>query len=110
MWKRSMAGIVRHRQTKEPETDRPSLNHRATSRLYPWDMPTSQSNSVLAIWTLPTVITNQASLETFSQPATSTFAGRLSRFLLNSDAAEDGDRNRTVWTGWGLPAESVALV
>jgi hypothetical protein len=35
MWKRSMAWIVRHRQTKEPETDRPSLNHRATSRLYP---------------------------------------------------------------------------
>ena len=34
MWKRSMAWIVRHRQTKEPETDRPSLNHRATSRLY----------------------------------------------------------------------------
>jgi hypothetical protein len=29
-----MAGIVRHRQTKEPDTDRPSLNHRATSRLY----------------------------------------------------------------------------
>jgi hypothetical protein len=39
MWKRSMVGIMRHRQTKEPETDRPSLNHRATSRLYhahPW--------------------------------------------------------------------------
>src|ERR1019366_2464305 len=35
MWKRSMGGIVRHRQTKEPGTDRPSLNHRATSRLYP---------------------------------------------------------------------------
>jgi hypothetical protein len=35
MWKRSMAWIVRHRQTKEPGTDRPSLNHRATSRLYP---------------------------------------------------------------------------
>jgi nitrate/TMAO reductase-like tetraheme cytochrome c subunit len=34
MWKRSMAGIVRHRQTKGPDTDRPSLNHRATSRLY----------------------------------------------------------------------------
>src|SRR5258705_1744161 len=33
-WKRSMAGLVRHRQTKEPETDRPHLNHRATSRLY----------------------------------------------------------------------------
>ena len=29
-----MAGLVRHRQTKEPETDRPHLNHRATSRLY----------------------------------------------------------------------------
>jgi hypothetical protein len=30
-----MARIMRHRQTKEPDTDRPSLNHRATSRLYP---------------------------------------------------------------------------
>jgi len=33
-WKRSMAWLVRHRQTKEPATDRPRLNHRATSRLY----------------------------------------------------------------------------
>ena len=33
-WKRSMAGLVRHRQTKGPETDRPCLNHRATPRLY----------------------------------------------------------------------------
>ena len=33
-WKRSMMELVRHRQTKEPETDRPHLNHRATSRLY----------------------------------------------------------------------------
>jgi hypothetical protein len=33
-WKRSIAWLVRHRQTKEPETDRPRLNHRATSRLY----------------------------------------------------------------------------
>jgi len=31
---RGMAWIVRHRQTKEPDTDRPNLNHRATSRLY----------------------------------------------------------------------------
>ena len=30
-----MAGLVRHRQTKEPVTDRSRLNHRATSRLYP---------------------------------------------------------------------------
>ena len=28
-----MGGLVRHRQTKEPETDRPRLNHRATPRL-----------------------------------------------------------------------------
>ena len=34
-WKRSMAGLVRHRQTKGSEPDRPYLNHRATSRLYP---------------------------------------------------------------------------
>src|SRR5690349_6403719 len=33
-WKRSTAELVRHRQTKEPATDRPCLNHRATSRLY----------------------------------------------------------------------------
>jgi len=33
-WKRSMVGLVRHRQTKGPATDRPHLNHRATSRLY----------------------------------------------------------------------------
>jgi hypothetical protein len=33
-WKRSTAGLVRHRQTKEPATARPRLNHRATSRLY----------------------------------------------------------------------------
>src|SRR5579863_1568827 len=34
MWKRGMVRIMRHRQTKEPETDRPDLNYRATSRLY----------------------------------------------------------------------------
>ena len=34
MWKRSMVRLVRHRQTKGPETDRPHLNHRATPRLY----------------------------------------------------------------------------
>jgi hypothetical protein len=33
-WKRSMAWLVRHRQPKEPATDRPHLNNRATSRLY----------------------------------------------------------------------------
>jgi len=33
-WKRSMVRILRHRQTKGPETDRPHLNHRATFRLY----------------------------------------------------------------------------
>jgi hypothetical protein len=34
MWKRSKVNLVRHRQTKELETDRGHLNHRATSRLY----------------------------------------------------------------------------
>ena len=34
MWKRTMAGLVRHRQTKGAATDRPDLPHRATSRLY----------------------------------------------------------------------------
>jgi len=33
-WKRSMVTLVRHRQPKAPATDRPRLNHRATSRLY----------------------------------------------------------------------------
>ena len=33
-WKRSMAELVRHRQTKESVTDRLRLNHRATPRLY----------------------------------------------------------------------------
>jgi len=33
-WKRSTVKLVRHRQTKGPETDRLNLNHRATSRLY----------------------------------------------------------------------------
>ncbi len=34
MWKRSTERLLRHRQTKGAETDRPLLNHRATSRLY----------------------------------------------------------------------------
>jgi hypothetical protein len=34
MWKRSTVRIMRHRQTKEPEIDRPDRTHRATSRLY----------------------------------------------------------------------------
>lgn len=29
-----MVPLVRHRQTKGPDTDRQNLNHRATSRLY----------------------------------------------------------------------------
>ena len=34
VWKRGMVWIMRHRQTKEPETDRTDLTYRATSRLY----------------------------------------------------------------------------
>ena len=33
-WKRGTARLVRHRQTKEPETDRLYLNNRVTPRLY----------------------------------------------------------------------------
>jgi hypothetical protein len=33
-WKRGTARLLRHRQTKGPATDRPSLNYRATPRLY----------------------------------------------------------------------------
>ena len=40
-WKRSMAELVRHRQTKEPEIDRLRLNHRATPRLYLHGNPSS---------------------------------------------------------------------
>ena len=43
-WKRGMAELVRHRQTKEPETDRPRLNHRATPRLYLDDAPLSHAS------------------------------------------------------------------
>jgi hypothetical protein len=39
MWKRSMVWLVRHRETKGRATDRPHLNHRATSRLYLFRKP-----------------------------------------------------------------------
>lgn len=44
-WKRSMAELVRHRQTKEPETDRPRLNHRATPRLYFYELHDGSTGS-----------------------------------------------------------------
>ena len=47
-WKRSMAWLLSYRQTKEPATDRPHLNHRATSRLYSG----SFSGSELPTWQL----------------------------------------------------------
>src|ERR1700676_855505 len=34
MWKRGTVWIMRHRLPKGPETDRPDLTYRATSRLY----------------------------------------------------------------------------
>jgi hypothetical protein len=34
IWKRTMAGLLRHRRTKGAATDRPGLPHRARSRLY----------------------------------------------------------------------------
>src|ERR1035438_9340282 len=49
MWKRSMVRIMRHRQTKEPETDRPDLTHRATSRLYTCALPDRAVNGCLRL-------------------------------------------------------------
>ena len=37
-WKRSKVRLLRHRQPKGPATDRPSLNHRVTPRLYYTDL------------------------------------------------------------------------
>src|SRR5256885_1186565 len=45
-WKRSMARTVGHRQTKEPATVMPHLNHRATSRLYTEERATPPNNAV----------------------------------------------------------------
>jgi len=39
MWKRGTVWIMRHRQTKGPDTDRPDLNNRATPRLYLLSLP-----------------------------------------------------------------------
>jgi hypothetical protein len=43
-----MVWLVRHRQTKGPETDRLHLNHRATSRLYPLSIKTFGDGSLNA--------------------------------------------------------------
>src|SRR5262249_52354784 len=54
MWKRSTVQLVRHRQTKEPGTDRLNLNHRATSRLYhPPTVEFSPRNGVSDKWKVP---------------------------------------------------------
>src|ERR1039458_8456810 len=52
MWKRGTDWIVRHRQTKEPETDRPILNHRATSRLYMAERGISVDHSTVHRWAI----------------------------------------------------------
>jgi len=54
------------------------------------------------------ISTSLTNLETFSQAATSTLRGAFLRLLLNSDTAEDGDRDRTVGAGGDFPAENVA--
>jgi transposase len=50
VWKRSTIGLLRHRQTKEPGTDRPHLNHRATPRLDPTFHWTDQKLRVHAFY------------------------------------------------------------
>jgi hypothetical protein len=41
-----MAWIMRHRQTKGPDTDRPDLNNRATSRLYSLSKRVPEGNKI----------------------------------------------------------------
>ena len=41
-----MVQLVRHLQTKERETDRLYLNHRATSLLYPFDAAVHTASNV----------------------------------------------------------------
>src|SRR5260370_40052041 len=41
-----MVRIMRHRQTKGPDTDRPDLNHRVTSRLYTFGVVTPRTASL----------------------------------------------------------------
>src|SRR2546429_9741856 len=47
MWKRSMAELVRHRQTKGSATDRHHLNHRATPRLHNVAFPLGEIRTIL---------------------------------------------------------------
>ena len=49
MWKRGTVWIMRHRQTKGPDTDRPDLNNCATSRLYSLLAVTSRSTFTYAV-------------------------------------------------------------
>ena len=68
-----MVRILRHRQTKGPATDRPHLNHRATSRLY-WSPEDSRQCAVaefarILVVTRDSGLTScEASCETMNNP------------------------------------------
>jgi hypothetical protein len=50
MWRRGTVWIMRHRQTKGPDTDRPDLNNRVTSRLY-WQVSVADIATVRGLLT-----------------------------------------------------------
>ena len=59
MWKRSTERLFRHRQTKGAETDRPLLNHRATSRLYAHNRKACQATQLPLPYGFIIVVTNK---------------------------------------------------
>ena len=49
VWKRSHGSLVRHRQAKAAETDRPTYSHRATPRLYLAEAPPTLMRPVFVV-------------------------------------------------------------
>jgi hypothetical protein len=68
-----MVRIMRHRQTKGPDTDRPNLNHRVTSRLYP------------SIEVAPGMMWKLLFLKLVSESWSSNYQLEIERFHVNRD-------------------------
>ena len=62
VWRRGMVGIMRHRQTKGPDTDRPNLNHRVTSRLYTFGVVTPIFTMIKSAFLFPGQATDRCLL------------------------------------------------
>jgi len=93
-WKRSRTELVRHRQTKGRATDRLSLHHRATFRLYPVSVPVSvhrfPSRQPLPAAGLASSTILEKSAGSMGGPDPSLMGGRISFRPLRS-------RSRTLW-------------